>query len=88
MTELMFPSGQLVRIDEGHVWSELANWSKDTKADRSRDVRMRYSGGRYEVELIETTGYTYSRHWLGRSELSLGDAAANALQKAISVSAA
>jgi hypothetical protein len=87
MTELLFPGG-VVRIDEGHVWAELAKWSKVSTSEKSRNVHMRFIGGRYEVELVETTGHALHHHWTGRSALSLGDAAAQALQTAANAEAA
>jgi hypothetical protein len=73
MTELMFPAG-VVRVDEGHVWRELAKWSAKTGGD----VVLRNRGNMYIAVLISG-----SDDWTASSTLSLDDAVANALQAAV-----
>lgn len=79
MTDLVFPGG-VVRIDESQVWKSMMEWLKRTP---TRHVsKMSDVAGECYVELRESLPSSDYECWTGYSRLGLGDALAQALQKA------
>jgi hypothetical protein len=80
MTELMFPAG-IVRVDEGHVWSELGKYVRDNDGE----VAFWRAGNGFTARLWSSK---LEREYMGHSELGMADAVAQALQTAVSEEAA
>jgi hypothetical protein len=71
--DLLFPGG-VARVNNEHVWTELARYCQETHGG---SVSLWQSGeGRYQALLSPEHGTEFR----GSSRLSLGDAVAQALQ--------
>lgn len=80
MAELLFPAG-VVRIDEGHVWAELAKYIRANDGE----VAFWRAGNGFTARLWSSK---LEREYMGSSDLGMADAVAQALQTAVSEEAA